>query len=148
MKILIREGTILEALEVEHQIPEFEIKRTLNDYNSQLSNLQSHILIAEEEGKLVGCKIGYQKSKDEFYSWLGGVLPEYRKKKIGTYLREEQERWAATQGYRFISVDSYNKFSAMICMLISSGYMISSFESNAKTLRSKVGFTKDIAKSA
>jgi predicted GNAT superfamily acetyltransferase len=144
MRLIIREGTIQEALEVEHQIPEFEKKRTIEDYKNQLSRTPTQILVAEEAGRLVACKVGYKISNDEFYSWLGGVIPAYRNQKIATALREEQERWATQIGYKLIRVDSYNKYSSMICMLISSGYLISSFEIDSNPLKSRIGFYKEL----
>lgn len=134
-----------EALALEQRIPEFEIKRTMAEYEKQLSKRPNHILIAQDAGRIVGFKVAYQKSAQELYSWLGGALPEYRNRGIATLLREQQERWALTQGYKVISVDTYNKYGAMICMLVSNGYTISSFESDANPLRSKISFVKDIS---
>ena len=36
------------------------------------------ILLASDETRVVGYKIGYEERGTEFYSWLGGVDPNYR----------------------------------------------------------------------
>jgi len=144
MKFFIREGNIQEAIEVEHLIPEFEIKRTFEDYSTQLSGRKTHILIAVAGEKLIGFKVGYEATEEEFHSWLGGVLPEYRGNKIATELRKIQERWASKQGFKFISVDSYNKFTSMICMLVTNAYKITNFDKNENPLRSKFTFKKEL----
>ena len=36
------------------------------------------INIAFDDTKVVGYKIGYEIDKDTFYSWVGGVDPQYR----------------------------------------------------------------------
>ena len=52
-------------------------------------------LIAEIENQSVGFKIGYDRFKDgSFYSWMGGVLPEFRKKGVASALADFQENWA------------------------------------------------------
>lgn len=144
MNFVIREGSIQDAIEVEHQIPEFEIKRTFEEYTAQLSGRKNNILIATTGEKLIGFKVGYEATDGEFHSWLGGVLPEYRGKKIATELRKAQELWASKQGFKFISVDSYNKFSSMICMLVSNQYRITNFDKNKNPLKSKFSFEKEL----
>jgi hypothetical protein len=35
--------------------------------------------------------VGYELSDGQFYSWLGGVIPEHRQMKVASQLRQLQE---------------------------------------------------------
>lgn len=74
---MIRLGTIDEAHEVFLKVPELDQYLSLQDMKARLE--RSHlIVVAEGEEGLVGLKIGYPESPVEFYSWLGGVVPNHR----------------------------------------------------------------------
>ncbi|MGF1906951.1 hypothetical protein [Aliivibrio salmonicida] len=90
----------------------------------------------------INCRV----SSVEFYSWLGGVIPHYRKVGIATQLRCTQESWAKARGYHKVSVKSMNRYPAMLQLLISSGYHISGYEDEGSTQNSKIKFEKSITK--
>ena len=48
--------------------------------------------------ELIGFKIGYPYNEDAFYSWVGGVLPNFRQQRIANKLAEEQELAAKISG--------------------------------------------------
>jgi ribosomal protein S18 acetylase RimI-like enzyme len=50
----------------------------------------SLILVASIQKMLLGYKVAYKDGQD-LYSWMGGVLPEYRKMGIAKKLADEQE---------------------------------------------------------
>jgi GNAT superfamily N-acetyltransferase len=79
-------------------------------------------LVAEHDGRLAGFKIGYEVSADEFYSWVGGVIPEFRMRHLAVSMLEAQERWAARNGYNKISVKTESRFPAMLQLLLTCGY--------------------------
>lgn len=144
MKILFDIGTIDDVLIVDAQIPEFDGRTTRQTLESRLRDKPHLILVAKEGKAPVAYKIGYQISKGEFYSWLGGVTPACRKQGIATKLRTQQELWALTSGYTKISVKSMNRYPAMLQLLISSGYAISGYEDNGTQLASKICFLKEL----
>ena len=144
MKFDFHLGTIDEVLEVDTQIPEFDGRTTANKLMAKLTGKVHLILIASHNKKPIAYKIGYEVSDIEFYSWLGGVDPNYRKKGVATKLREQQESWALNHGYSAISVKSMNQYQAMLQLLISSGYQISGYEDNGCTASSKIKFIKQL----
>ena len=144
MKFDFHVGTIDEILAVDAQIPEFDGRTTKDKLAARLADKPGLILIACHDGQPMAYKVGYEISKDEFYSWLGGVAPEYRKQGIATELRKQQESWAIEHGYSAISVKSMNKYPAMLQLLISSGYQISGYEDNGSADTSKIRFIKQL----
>jgi ribosomal protein S18 acetylase RimI-like enzyme len=64
----------------------------------------SKILIASFNGILCGFKVAY--SRDEgssLYSWMGGVLPEYRRKGIARNLSRIMEYLAIQNHFQMLS---------------------------------------------
>lgn len=142
MNIEIRIGTIEEAISVHKLIPEFDGELTEQTLIGRFSGSQSLILIASVNDKIVGYKLGYYTSNTEFYSWLGGVIPECRKAGIANKLRLEQESILANNSVSTIRVKSMNRFPNMLRMLISKGYVIEGYENNGSPDNSKILFIK------
>ncbi|MCB0080899.1 MAG: GNAT family N-acetyltransferase [Caldilineaceae bacterium] len=144
MNIHIRPGTIAEALIVETALPEFSATRAEIDYRQRMGDAPSLILVAEVDGVLAGYKVGYAQSNTLFYSWLGGVLPAYRRLGLAQRLLEHQEQWAAQQGYDALEVRSKNKFPGMLILLLKNGYKIVGVEANAPLHERKITFRKEL----
>lgn len=111
-------------LELNQAIPEFDNPYSLVEYQLRLSNKPMLALFIKVEGEVAGFKLGYEQTDDRFYSWLGGVLPEFRGLGLAQQLLQVQESWAKQQGYQHIEVKTLNRFSSMLKMLISNQYQI------------------------
>lgn len=123
MLLRIRQGTISEAIAVLEQVPELQPLYPLTEFQNRLDDCQYLILIAAVHGFPVGTKIGYERDSDgSFYSWLGGVLPEFRRRGIARALANEQEAWARNQGYETICVKTRRKHIAMLDFLKNDGF--------------------------
>ncbi len=144
MKITSEVGTIEEVIAIDRQIPEFDGRTTRHRLESKLTNTNHLILVAKVNGIPVAYKIGYALSKQAFYSWLGGVIPRFRKLGIATKLRNQQEMWARESGYSSVCVKSMNRYPAMLQLLISSGYQINGYENNGTEANSKINFIKTL----
>lgn len=72
--------------------------------------------IAEIEGVVVGFKLGYEMEDGVFYSWLGGVHPQYQKRGIASALMEAQHDWCKEQGYEKVRTYSRNERKAMLLL--------------------------------
>lgn len=57
---------------------------------------------AASAGRFIGFKIGYAMSQRKYYSWLGGVDPEFRRRGIASELMERQHDWLAQRGYSIV----------------------------------------------
>lgn len=142
--IEIRSGTIQQALAIHQQIPEFDRPLSEAKLLDRLENIESLVLMAYSTDQAVGYKLGYAINEQEFYSWLGGVIPSARKQGVANKLRQAQERWAQKKGYQSISVKSMNQYPAMLQMLISNGYQISGYENNGDLALNKICFVKPL----
>lgn len=129
-KITIREGSIADCLTISEGIPEFsDGKYGYEVYQQRLSGTRHLILVAFDGTKPVGFKVGYQKDQDgSFYSWMGGVLPDYRRLKIAKQLADIQEDWAKKNGYGAITFKTRNYLKPMLVFGLSNGFYIQSVE--------------------
>ncbi|MEZ4886216.1 MAG: GNAT family N-acetyltransferase [Chitinophagales bacterium] len=128
-EIIIRKGSILEATKVTHQIPEFGQTYMTAEYVKRLESAPHLILIAEIEGEIVGFKVGYERESDgSFYSWMGGVLPAYRRKGVANLLSARQEQWALLKGYKSVRFKTRNQHKGMLMCGINRGFKIVDFD--------------------
>nr|WP_081943048.1 GNAT family N-acetyltransferase [Cedecea neteri] len=124
----VRHASLEEILALYHRLPEFGDCRTVADLQTRLAANQTSQLIACVNGVPAGFKLGYALGETEFYSWLGGVLPEFRRDGVAQALLVEQEKWAKEQGYRKLTVKTRNKFRGMLMMLLKNGYQLIEIE--------------------
>lgn len=80
------------------------------------------ILVALNDDRVVGYKIGYQDRKTRFYSWLGGVYPEYRGKGIASELMVRQHAWCKSQGYSVVRTQTKNTWRSMLILNLRHGF--------------------------
>ena len=126
-------------------IPEFTNNCSKKDYLNRIDNNGFLILIAVVDKRIVGFKIGYDRYKDgSFYSWLGGVVPNYRKKRIATKLTKLFEEWSASEGYTKIIIKTRIKFKAMINLLLKEGYSLKQLISKTECENTRLIFEKKL----
>ena len=68
---------------------------------------------ARTEGRLCGFKIGYAVTSRRYYSWLGGVDPDHRRKGIAAELMARQHDWAFGSGFEVIETEVLQDNHAM-----------------------------------
>ena len=125
MDIEIVEGKLEAALQVLRQLPEFDRLLAKDYYFEKLKNKPSLILLAKVDHILVGCKVGYDRYDDgSFYSWLGGVIPGFRKDGIARQLADRQESWAKQNGYESIKFKTLNRHKSMLIFAVKNGFEI------------------------
>lgn len=125
LSFTIRQASPSELLWVHERIPEFPGKASLDFYTERLKHRIHLALVAEKEGELLGFKVGYQSdTPDSFYSWMGGVRPEFRQHGIADALAEYQETWAKEKGFKTVFFKTRNRFPAMITFGIKRGFKI------------------------
>lgn len=126
LEVVIRPGKIADVFNVNQLIPEFSEKIDRKFHEVRLKNKTNQLLlVAEVDGRLVGFKIGYQtEDSDVFYSWMGGVIPEFRGKGVAQALADEQEHWARKKGFKYVFFKTRNRFPAMIKLGLNRGFKI------------------------
>jgi len=114
-----------------------ETQHTLELLKNEFEN-HSHSLslIAYIEDEPVGFKIGYRRTANEFYSWLGGVHPDQRGKGIAKRLMEKQHELAKGHGYKRVRTHTENQFKEMLILNLKMGFdMIGTFQTHKGRLR-------------
>jgi GNAT superfamily N-acetyltransferase len=83
----------------------------------------------------VAFKLGYPENATDFYSWLGGVVPEYRGVGIAADLMDRQHRWCQAQGFLTIRTKCFNSNRAMLLANLKWGFLITGTEATAEGLK-------------
>ncbi len=138
----IRTGTIEEAYGVFTAVPELNRPLSPAAFASRAGN-DALILVCELEQKLVGFKIGYALDSRIFYSWLGGVLPDFRKFGVAQRLLDYQESAVAKRGFHTIEVKTMNRFPEMIRFLVKNGYSVKGVSDFGST-QERILFVKEL----
>jgi predicted GNAT superfamily acetyltransferase len=100
--IHIREGSFQECVDLSSKIPEFNSPYKIEEYKKRCAG-KYLALIAEIDNQSVGFKIGYDRLNDgSFYSWMGGVLPKFRRMEVAYSLANFQEKWVTENGFSAI----------------------------------------------
>ena len=99
MSVEYRLGTLEECVEIVATIKEFILKVSVESLSERLKGKQHLIQVAEENGQLLGFKIGYEIDENTFYSWFGGVSPLARNKGVAQNLLDYQEIWVKKHAY-------------------------------------------------
>jgi GNAT superfamily N-acetyltransferase len=100
--------------------------------------------LAEADGAPVGFKLGYRRGARLLYSWLGGVVPEWRGKGVARALMVRQHEHALAQGYSLVETRTRAANNAMLLLNLSCGFHVCGFEVDARgisvvTLRKELG---------
>lgn len=81
-------------------------------------------LLAYDGDKLIGFKMGFARDNERFYSWSGGVLPEYQNLGVATSLMNLQHDWCKQKGFKKIETRTLNKFVDMLRLNLKFGFQI------------------------
>ena len=103
-------------------------------FNSKLSTekldsvikMHSKILltVCREQRRLLGFKLGYGKDGDTFYSWLGGVHPDFRDLGVAAALMTAQHQECKKDGYKKLETKTRGEFLPMLKLNLNHGYKI------------------------
>ena len=126
------------------QISELDRAQTIESIEQRLGNKTSLILLTYVEGELAGFKLGYQIEAHCFYSWLGGVVADFRNIGLAKSMLEYQEKWAAAQGFSRLEVKTRNQYKAMLNMLVANQYQITQVESHSNIAKNKLHLQKSL----
>ena len=122
--IHIRKGAFQECVDLSSKIPEFNSPYKIEEYKKRCPG-KYLALIAEIDNQLVGFKIGYDRFKNgSFYSWMGGVLPKFRRMGVAYSLANFQEKWTAENEFSSILLKTRKKHDEMIAFSLNRGFII------------------------
>ena len=125
MDFTIKESDIETAVLVSKQIPELRNPHEITEYYKRFENKISLVLVAFADNRPVGFKAGYDRDGDgSFYSWMGGVIPEFRRHQVAKELAIYQEKWAKAQGFHALKFQTRNQHKAMLIFALKNGFNI------------------------
>ena len=127
--IRIENSTIETVVRLSNLIPEFNNPYPLSEYQKRLTGTPSCILVAYINHQPAGFKVGYER-EGCFYSWMGGVLPIFRRMGVACKLAKEQEKWAKKMGYPHVTFKTRNKLKPMLVFALNRGFNIIDLMSN------------------
>lgn len=132
------------TLNLLNSIPEFDGTFTEAYLKERLIN-DGIILLAFDNNTAIGCKIAYNRFGDKsLYSWLGAVLPNYRKQGIATLLNHEMEKRATINNYTSILFKTRNKHKSMLQFALKNGYDIINFEEKTDVSENRIILKKEL----
>lgn len=139
----IREGDINTAVALSKQIPEFVNPHEAEEYEKRLSGVPHLILVVFANEEPVGFKVGYERD-GAFYSWMGGILPDFRRLGLAKALADAQEHWAKQQGYETIIFKTRNCHKGMLIFALKNGFDIIGFEPKATSEQHRILLRKQL----
>lgn len=74
--------------------------------------------------RMVGFKIGYAVGPARYYSWLGGVDPDHRRRGIALRMLEDQHSWARAHRYTSIETSLVPTNTAMLTLNLRVGFQV------------------------
>ena len=120
----IRVADIPTVVRLSRQIPELVDPYPAAEYERRLEGVPHLILAAyTATDEAVGFKVAYERD-GFFYSWMGGVHPDYRRRGLARRLAEAQEAWARGRGYSTLTFKPRNRLKAMLCFALQRGFDI------------------------
>ncbi len=141
----IRTGTIDEVIRLTQLLPEFDQPYRKEIYEERLQGVAHLILVAQIKEEVVACKLGYERTQDgSFYSWIGGVLPGFRRRGLARKLAEAQEEWARAQAYEYIRFKTRNRHSEMLLFALRRGFYLIDFEPYEDIAESRIWLEKKL----
>jgi GNAT superfamily N-acetyltransferase len=82
------------------------------------------VFCALDGDDIVGFKAGYAMTQAKYYSWLGGVLPDYRGKGVASALMNQQHDWLAKRHYQTVETAVNQENRAMAQLNIRHGFEV------------------------
>ena len=145
VNVTIKQGSIREVVNLSMQIPELDDPHRHGEYEKRLQGIPHLIAIAYVENKAAGFKVGYQREGDgSFYSWMGGVLPGFRRQGIARMLADYQEDWARKQGYNKVKMKTRNRLKHMLYFALGNGFDITAVASAETVEENRIHLEKQL----
>ena len=130
MKIKVVDGSISAVLTLISGVPEFKQPYGATEFQRRSNSPFFKILIGQINEESVGFKVGYDRYQNQktYYSWMGGVLPEYRNKGVAAALQLELESWCKQQGFTQLRFKTRNNHVKMIHFGVKNGFYLVDLE--------------------
>ena len=123
-------------------IPEMAVKPEVGDvWQREAFNC----LAIREAGQIVSYMVGKPQAHDTYFIWLCGTAPVARGQGYAKVLLQAHENLASAAGCAWVTVDSKNRYPAMLITLIRSGYKIYQVDVRESDKLHAIRFRKPLA---
>jgi len=139
----IRKGSIESVVEISKKVDELKNPYSAEEYRKRLTDIPHLILVAYRGDMLAGFKVAYERD-GYFYSWMGGVIPGFRRNGIALALAMEQENWAREQGYTSVTFKTRNIHKAMLSFALNNGFNIVKVDLEEEVGQHRIWLTKEL----
>lgn len=102
------------------------------------------MLVAMLDERHVGFIVGFELMPTTYFSWLCGVLPEFRRLAVATQLIQAQHAWAQQHGYSVLRFECQNQHRPMLQLAITEGYDLVGIRWDTATANNVAIFEKDL----
>ena len=82
------------------------------------------VFIAGDESRLIGFKAGYATAHNRYYSWLGGIDPDFRRQGIAKQLMNQQHDWLHESRFRLLETHVEQTNKVMIQLNLDAGFTV------------------------
>lgn len=101
-------------------------------------------MVAMLDDRHVGFIIGFELRPATFFSWVCGVLPDFRRAGISTQLMQAQHAWALDHKYSTIRFECNNQHRPMLHVAITEGYDLVGIRWDTESANNVVIFEKGL----
>jgi GNAT superfamily N-acetyltransferase len=117
-----------------------------SDYAAKLSGRRSlsAFVALTETNQIIGLKMGYERNRGVYNSWIGGVAPGFRGQGLARQLMLAQHEWAKTAGFRGIETATRQHNRAMGIVNFQGGFVVAGLDV-VPGVETKVIFYKDLS---
>jgi GNAT superfamily N-acetyltransferase len=102
------------------------------------------MLVAVLEDRPVGFIIGFELMPSTYFSWLCGVVPDFRRMGIATQLMHAQQALASEHNYTLLRFECQNQHRPMLHAAITEGYDLVGIRWDTSTASNVVIFEKEL----
>ena len=103
------------------------------------------MIVAMLDGAHVGIIVGFELiPTTNYFVWLCGVLPDFRRLGIATQLLDAQQAWAQEHHYQIIRFECQNQHRPMLHLAISEGYDLVGIRWDSAVMGNMVVFEKEL----
>ncbi len=102
------------------------------------------LLVAMLDEQHVGFIIGFELTPTTYYSWVCGVLPDFRRAGIAKQLMQAQQAWAHERHYNTLRFECQNQHRPMLHVAIDEGFDLVGIRWDTATLRNVVIFEREL----
>jgi len=121
------EQVLLQVFENKAAVQQFDVLRQLGEEvlgAVDATELLWRLLLAFEAQEPVGFKLGHQRGRCKYLSWLGGVKLAFRRRGHARRLMSYQAEWCRQRGYQGIQTQTLNQWKDMLLLNLNNGFDI------------------------